>query len=125
MSVTIKLKYLRHSPRKLRATTRIFKGRNLVQAINEASVMPQHSAEFLKKALLMAQAAAKQKEYDPDSLEIKSIQASDGPKVKRMRPNARGRSSKYVKHLSHLIVTVGESSKSSEENNKVDKERKQ
>lgn len=54
----------------------------------------------------MAQAAAVQKEYNPETLEIKAIQANDGPKIKRMRPTARGRSSKYIKHLAHLIVTV-------------------
>ena len=68
--------------------------------------MPQDSAMFLKKALLMAQAAAKQKEYDPETLVIKGISAVEGPKIKRMRPTARGRASKYQKHLAHLIVTV-------------------
>jgi large subunit ribosomal protein L22 len=124
MSVTIKLKYLRHSPRKLRATTRLFNGKNLTWAINQTSVMPQHSALYLKKALLMAQAAAKQKEYDPETLEIKAIQANDGPKIKRMRPTARGRSSKYIKHLSHLVITVGEPIKKEDKKTKTNAEKK-
>ena len=106
MAVTIKLKYLRHSPRKLRSVTRLFAGKNLELAINETSVMPQDSARYLKKALLMAQSAAKEKEYDIDTLVIKGLSAVDGPKIKRMRPTARGRASKYEKHLAHLVVTV-------------------
>lgn len=106
MAVTVKLKYLRHSPRKLRSVTRLFAGKKLELAINETLVMPQDSAMFLKKALLMARAAAKEKEYDTDTLVIKGISAVEGPKIKRMRPTARGRASKYEKHLAHLMVTV-------------------
>jgi len=106
MSVTIKLNYLRHSPRKLRAVTRLFGGKSLVQALNETAVMPQHSAVYLHKALLMAQNSAKQKEFDTDKMVIKAIMATDGPKIKRMRPTARGRASKYIKHVAHLSVTL-------------------
>lgn len=108
MSVTVKLRFLRHSARKLRPVALLVKGKNLTEALNTTSVMPQHSAGDINKALKMAQAAAKQKEFDPEKLVVSAITATDGPKIRRQRPNARGRANRYLKHLAHLTITVGE-----------------
>lgn len=106
MAVTIKLKYVRHSAKKLRPYTRVVSGKNLEVALNETSVMPQDSARFIHKALLMAKAAAVAKEFDSEGLVVSEIMATEGPKIKRMRPNARGRSNSYQKHLAHIVVSV-------------------
>lgn len=108
MAVTIKLKFVRHSAKKLRPYTRVVAGKNLETAINETSVMPQDSAKFIHKALLMAKAAAVAKEFTADGLMVSEIMATEGPKIKRMRPNARGRSNSYQKHLAHIVVSVAE-----------------
>jgi large subunit ribosomal protein L22 len=108
MSVTIKLRHLRHSARKLQPVARLFQGKNLHEALSAVTVMPQHSAAHISKALKMAQAAAKQKEYNPDTLIVTEIFATSGPKIKRTRPNARGRSNRFIKHLAHLTVTLNE-----------------
>jgi large subunit ribosomal protein L22 len=108
MSVTVKLKYLRHSARKLQPVARLMLGKNLHDALNATTVMPQHAAMQINKALRMAEAAAKQKEYDLGKLVIEQIFAVPGPKIRRTRPNARGRANRYIKHLAHLCVTVGE-----------------
>ena len=108
MSVTVKLKFVRHSARKLIPVVNMFRGKNLERSIEESSIMPQHSAMFLNKAFKMAKAAAVAKEFNPDKLVISAITATTGPKIKRMRPNARGRSNAYIKHLAHITVTVGE-----------------
>ncbi len=108
MSVTIKLKYIRHSARKLNPVIRMFRGKNLERSIEETSIMPQHSAHFLNKAFKMAKAAATSKEFNSDKLVVSAISATTGPKIKRMRPNARGRSNAYIKHLAHITVTVDE-----------------
>ena len=108
MSVTVKLRFIRHSARKLRPVIRMFTGKNLEKSIEETSIMPQHSAMFLNKVFKMAKAAATSKEFNPKKLVVLSVTATSGPKIKRMRPNARGRSNAYVKHLAHLIVTVDE-----------------
>lgn len=108
MAVTIKLRYLRHSAKKLRPYARIFKGKNLVAAIDSTSVMSQDSAKYLRKALLMAKASATAKEFEPEKMMISEIFATEGPPIKRMRPNAKGRSNKYQKHLSHLTVSLAE-----------------
>ncbi len=108
MSVTIKLRFVRHSQRKLQPVARIVKGKSLTDALNQTAVMPQHSAREINKALKMAQAAATQKEFKPEGLVVAEIFATQGPKIRRQRPNARGRSNKYLKHVAHLTVTVAE-----------------
>lgn len=106
MSVTVKLNYIRHSARKLQPVTRMFTGKPLNYAIDATNAMPQHSAQFLRKALLMAKAAATQRSLNVDDLVVAQAFATIGPKIKRMRPNARGRSNKYQKHIAHLVVVL-------------------
>ena len=106
MAVTVKLKYLRHSARKLEPVAKMFRGKNLERSIEETSLMPQDSATYLNKALKMAKAAATAKEFDADKMIISAISATTGPKIKRIRPNARGRTNRYIKHLAHVQVTV-------------------
>lgn len=118
MPVTVKLRFIRHSARKLAPVVRMFKGKNLEKSIEETSIMPQHSAMFLNKVFKMAKAAATSKEFNPKKLIVSSITATSGPKIKRMRPNARGRSNAYVKHLAHLIVTVDEAPEKLKKKNK-------
>lgn len=106
MSVTIKLKYLRHSARKLRPVTRLMAGKSLDLAIRETAVMPQDSAGFINKALRMAKSAAEQKALTGDNVIVTQIFATTGPKIKRIRANARGRTNAYKKHLAHLTVVA-------------------
>lgn len=108
MEATIKLNQLRHSAKKLRPVARLFVGKKLEDALNGSQVMPQDSARFIYQGLLMAKAAATQKELSADKLVVMAMMATEGPKIKRMRPNARGRSNAYLKHLAHLTITVGE-----------------
>lgn len=60
----------------------------------------------------MARAAAEAKEFAPASLVVAEILATEGPKIKRMRPNARGRGNSYQKLLAHLTITVAEAKSS-------------
>jgi len=112
MAVTVKLRFVRHSARKLMPVARLMQGKNLMEAINATAVMSQDSATQINKALKMAEAAARQKEFDANGLIVAQIFATQGPKIKRHRANARGRANKYEKHLAHLTVTVAEAPKS-------------
>lgn len=123
MSVTVKLRFIRHSARKLAPVARMFVGKSLEKSIEETSIMPQHSAMFLNKAFRMARAAATSKEFTPDKLVVSTITTTTGPKIKRMRPNARGRSNAYIKHLAHISVTVDEVSEEIKKNTKKIAER--
>lgn len=108
MQVTVKLRYLRHSAKKLRPVGRLLIGQSLTAALNQTAVMSQDSARYLRQALLMAQSAAEQKELKADTTFVSTIMATEGPKIKRMRPNSRGRSNAYLKHIAHLNVTVSD-----------------
>lgn len=105
--VTIRLKYLRHSARKLAPILKQFRGQNLTKSIDKLAVYPQDSARFLRSALKSVSAAARQRNIDQSDLVVTALSATPGPKVKRIRPNARGRTNRYQKHLAHLTVSVG------------------
>ncbi|OGD61492.1 hypothetical protein A3A71_02605 [Candidatus Berkelbacteria bacterium RIFCSPLOWO2_01_FULL_50_28] len=118
MRVTVKLRYQRHSARKFQPLTRAFAGKNLAQAIDTTSTMKQDSAKMLNKLFKMAKSAATSKQLVEEKLQISELFATPGPKIKRMRPNAKGRSNRYEKHLAHLTVSV-EEAKPQEEMKKV------
>ena len=110
MAITVKLKYVRHSPRKLRPVLSMFAGKNLETSIIRTGLMSQNSAQSLNKALKSAKAAAEEKQFDTSTMTIAELFATDGPKIKRIRANARGRTNKFVKHVAHLVVVLKEGS---------------
>lgn len=108
MPVKVTLKYLRHSPRKIRPVAKLIVGQKLERALDLTSVPANDSARFINKALKMVQAAAKQKEYDPSELTVQQVLANQGPKIKRMRAGSKSYQNRYLKHLAHLTVIVDE-----------------
>lgn len=106
-TVTVKAKYLRHSARKLAPMLKLVRGKKLTVAIDQTSVWPQQSAQMVNKLLKSAASAAEAKEFNRDELIVTELMASNGPKVKRIRANARGRANRYIKHLAHLKLVVG------------------
>lgn len=108
MTVQVKLNFVRHSARKLRPVLSTFVGQKLESAIDKSSIMSQDSARFLHKTLKMAKSAAEQKEFSSSNMIVSQAFATEGPKIKRTRPNARGRSNRYVKHVAHITVTLEE-----------------
>lgn len=108
MTVRVKLNFVRHSARKLRPVLSTFVGQKLESAIDKTSIMPQDSARFLHKTLKMAAAAAEQKEFNSSDMVVSQAFATEGPRIKRTRPNARGRSNRYVKHIAHITVMLEE-----------------
>lgn len=108
MAVTVKLRFVHHSARKLRPVIEMFGGKNLETSIERTSVMPQESAQILNKALKMAKSSAEQKQFSASQMVISEIFATEGPRVKRIRANSRGRTNKYQKKLAHLTVTLVE-----------------
>ncbi|MEK7202378.1 MAG: uL22 family ribosomal protein [Patescibacteria group bacterium] len=108
MTVQVKLNYVRHSARKLRPVLSVFVGQMLESAIDKTSIMSQDSARFLNKTLKMAKSAAEQKEFSSSDMYVAQAFATEGPRIKRTRPNARGRSNRYIKHVAHITVMLEE-----------------
>jgi|GEM_PF-2052490 len=108
MNPRVSLRYQRHSSRKLQPLARLVSGKGLTEALELTKLMDTQSAALVHKALKMATSAAESKEMDRDKLFVSGIWATEGPKIKRVRANARFRSNRYLKHLAHITVEVAE-----------------
>jgi large subunit ribosomal protein L22 len=109
MKVQAKTSYLSISPQKIRLVADKVRGLNAKQAVTVLEFMPQKGAEFVQKTLKSAIANA-ENNYDlnPDNLVVETIYAGDGPRLKRMKAGARGRSKPRVKRTSHLMIVLNE-----------------
>ena len=109
MKVQAKTSYLSISPQKIRLVCDKVRGMGAKQAVTVLGFMPQKGAEFVQKTLKSAIANA-ENNYDlnPDNLVVETIFAGDGPRLKRMKAGARGRSKPRVKRTSHLMIVLNE-----------------
>ena len=109
MKVQAKTSYLSISPQKIRLVADKVRGMGAKQAVTALQFMPQKGAEFVQKTLKSAIANA-ENNYDlnPDNLVVETIYAGDGPRLKRMKAGARGRSKPRVKRTSHLMIVLNE-----------------
>lgn len=109
MKVQAKTSYLSISPQKIRLVCDQVRGMGVKQAVTVLGFMPQKGAEFVQKTLKSAIANA-ENNYDlnPDNLVVETIYAGDGPRLKRMKAGARGRSKPRVKRTSHLMIVLNE-----------------
>ncbi|MCA0454735.1 MAG: 50S ribosomal protein L22 [Chloroflexi bacterium] len=109
MKVQAKSSYLSISPQKIRLVADKVRGMAAKQAVTVLEFMPQKGAELVQKTLKSAIANA-ENNYDlnPDNLVVETIYAGDGPRLKRMKAGARGRSKPRVKRTSHLMIVLNE-----------------
>lgn len=109
MKVQAKTSYLSISPQKIRLVCDKVRGLGAKQAVSVLEFMPQKGAELVQKTLKSAIANA-ENNYDlnPDNLVVETIYAGDGPRLKRMKAGARGRSKPRVKRTSHLMIVLNE-----------------
>lgn len=100
---------IRVTPRKMRLVADYVRGRNVNEALallkhlNKSAAMPTYKA--IKSA---AANATNNFNLDMDLLYISEIQASDGKRMKRYLPRAKGSASPLIKRMSYLTVTVKE-----------------
>ncbi|HEX5797734.1 MAG TPA: 50S ribosomal protein L22 [Candidatus Saccharimonadales bacterium] len=107
MIVKASAKSVRISPRKVGVVAALVRGRTLSDAIAILEHTPRSSALPLKKLMESAKANALHN-YNlvEDSLKLKSINVTPGPRLKRYRPAAHGRALPYEKKSSHIYVEV-------------------
>jgi len=109
MEVKAVARFVRVSPRKVRLIIDQVRGKQVEEAINLLSFVPQKSAFIVKKLVNSAVANAEHNtELDVDRLYVKRIFADEGPSLKRFRPRALGRASRIRKRTSHVTVVVAE-----------------
>lgn len=102
-------KYLKISPRKLRLSADLVRGRRIVEAENILSAAPQKGAVMVAEALKSAVANAENNHnLRKNALAIAEIRVDEGPKLKRFRPRARGSASPILHRMAHLTIIVSD-----------------
>ncbi|MGQ0563291.1 MAG: 50S ribosomal protein L22 [Gemmatimonadota bacterium] len=102
----------RHSPRKLRMTIDLIRGKHVNEAFSILQFSKKKGAEIIDKTLRSAVANARQKAenggevVDVDELYVKEAYVNEGSKLKRWRAAAQGRAAPITRPTSHVIIVV-------------------
>jgi large subunit ribosomal protein L22 len=100
-------KSVRVSPRKAALLATAVRGRKVEDALSILRFSPQAAARPLSKVIASAAANAQHNEkLSGESLVVSELRADAGPRLKRWRPAARGRSHPYQHATTHLTVVV-------------------
>ncbi|MDI6821113.1 MAG: 50S ribosomal protein L22 [Patescibacteria group bacterium] len=111
-TLTVKLNYLRITPRKTRAIAEMIKGLPLSEAEAKLMVLPHRAALSLLKLVRSGFADAKHNfKIEPATLFIKEVRVDQGPKYKRWTPRARGSANLIEKKTSHVTLILETSDK--------------
>lgn len=109
---TATIRYLRMTPRKVRAIADIIRGLSANEA--EAQLLfanNRRAAKPILKLLRSAVSNAKSQKAAPEKLTIESIRVDQGPMLKRSLPRARGMATEIQKKMSHVTIVLAESDK--------------
>ncbi len=109
--VRVYARSLRTSSRKLNEVVATIRGKSAGEAINILSFSRRRIASSVLKVLQSAIASAENNYlYDVDLLYVSSASVGKGLRMRRVRPSARGRASRYSKEFSNLeiILSVSE-----------------
>jgi large subunit ribosomal protein L22 len=99
-------KYVRISPRKMRRSVDLIRGRHVEDARRILRLSPLGPNPTLIKILDSAVANAEQKQAIPENLVVARAWVDEGPTLKRFRPRAMGRANKIRKRTSHVTIVV-------------------
>ena len=109
MEVEAKARFVRVSPRKVRLSADLVRGKKVQQALTDLTFSQKASSKIVTKLLKSALANADQVgSIDIDSLFVKRIFVGQGPTMKRFRPRAMGRATRIRKRSSHITVILDE-----------------
>ena len=103
-------RYIHQSPRKLRKTLNIVRGRSVGDALNILHFSPQKSALIIEKTIRSAIANMIQMVDDvnmnPEKLNIKEAFVNGGPVMRRFRAASMGRAARLRRPTSHLTIVL-------------------
>ena len=109
MKTTAYLRHLRVAPRKVRMVTDLIRGKKYEEAQRILSFAIKRGSEPVLKLLNSAAANAKQKfNAETQNLKVAKITVDEGPKLKRIRPRARGQAYQIQKKTSHITLVLEE-----------------
>lgn len=117
---TVKLRYLRMAPRKVRAIADLVRGLTVNEAEAQLLLFRRRAAAPILKLLRSAvNAAENTKKLSADSLKIQAIQVDNGPMLKRFLPRARGVASPIQRKMCHVTLVLAESETKKESRFKI------
>ena len=97
----------------LRRIANLVRGKQVDEAVTTLKFIPSSAAVAMGKLIESATANAQNNDLkDRATLKVIKVTADEGPKVKRMRPKARGRAGAFNRPTSHIKVTVDDSAAS-------------
>jgi len=108
MEITVKSKYLKISPRKLRLAVNLIRGKNLEQARDTLYLSHNKGTKMLKNLVDSAIASAKESNSEVNKFFVKTIACSDGPRLKRGKPASKGSMMAIKKRQSHAVLTISD-----------------
>lgn len=95
------------SPRKVSEVASLVRNRTVADALVILSHTQRRAATPVTKVIASAKANAEHNHnLKPDTLVIKEIAVTAGPRIKRYRPAAHGRALPFQRKTSHIRVTV-------------------
>ena len=109
METTVKLKYIKQSPKKVRFVLDSIRGFNVDRALKSLDYSNKKSGRFISKALRSGLANLSDlggSDQDLKNLYIVKCFVDEGPPMKRFRPAAMGRATSILKRSSHLTLTI-------------------
>jgi large subunit ribosomal protein L22 len=99
-------KYIRISPRKVRRSVNLIRGRHVDDARRVLRLSPFAANRTLVKVLDSAIANAEQRQAIPENLVVSRAWVDEGPTLRRYRPRAYGRAAQIRRRTSHVTVVV-------------------
>lgn len=111
MEALAQLRFLRITPRKVRAVVDLLRGKPVGSALQSLRYLPKSAAKPVSKLIRSAIANAEQKSkgaVDVDDLRISRIHVDPGPTMRRFMPRAHGRATRINKKTSHVTVVLSD-----------------
>lgn len=109
MEARASARFLRVSPRKVRDTVDLIRGKSYSEALTILRLTPRRACAEVEKVVRSAGAnALNNYSIDPQDMLVAEIFVDEGPTLKRIRPRARGMASRIRKRTSHITVVLRE-----------------
>ena len=107
MDIKASAKSVKISPRKVGVVAALVRGRSVDDAMTILEHAPRRAALPVKKLIQSIKAnALNNYNLVEDTLILKSIRVTPGPRLKRFKPAAHGRALPFEKKSSHIYVEV-------------------
>ena len=106
MEASATAKYIRVSPRKMRRSVDLIRGRHVEDARRILTLSPLGPNRTLLKLVNSAAANAEQKQAIPENLFVSRAFVDEGPTLRRFRPRAYGRATRIRKRTCHVTIEV-------------------